>query len=244
MAEGSGNQFGRMGALVKLGHGAAPPVTVTWNPLDKGANITLSNGNLTASKLATDAGWTTVRATLSKSTGKRYFEYIMVSGAHSEGDPGLSAAGGDVSQRLGAQGVTSYCVTPNNTGVVETTFVDGTAAAVTLANNDVIGIAVDFDTGKVWMAQNNDYTKYSGGAANPVTGAAPRVTFTPNTPLFPAASLFGNSDGTIVVTLVASGTFAFAPPTGFVAWTVAAASALLLENASYLLLENGSRLLL
>jgi hypothetical protein len=200
---------------------STPVVTVTWNPADIGANLTLSNGNLTVSKLATDSGWTTVRATLSKSTGKRYFEYIAVSGSHSEGDWGMSAAGGDVAQRLGSQGVTSYCVNPGGTPVLEATFVDGGGSAVTVADNDIIGIAVDFDAGKVWMALNDDYAggnTFGSAGADPVTGAEPRLTFTANTPLFPAASLFGNGDGTITVTLAASGTFTFAPPTGFVAW--------------------------
>lgn len=54
---------------------------ITWNPSDKGASITLSNNNLTAT------GFTTanhlVRATEGKTSGKWYFEYV-VSGSGAE----------------------------------------------------------------------------------------------------------------------------------------------------------------
>src|SRR5262245_9189902 len=44
----------------------------TWNPSDKTANITLSNGNLTAQN--TDGTNSAARGTTSKSSGKHYFE--------------------------------------------------------------------------------------------------------------------------------------------------------------------------
>ena len=54
----------------------------TWNPSDKGTNITLSNGNLTVAK--GNAGWESVRATIGVSSGKWYWEVTAntyVSGA-------------------------------------------------------------------------------------------------------------------------------------------------------------------
>lgn len=192
---------------------AAP---VAWDTTVFGANIFFTNSNRTANKLATDAGWTAVRGTVSKSAGKRYFEMIAVSGAHSAADWGAATSGGDVQQRLGSMGVTSYGLNSGGTAVFETTFANGSAGSPTFANNDVIGFSIDFGAGKLFMAQNNSYTALGGGTSDPVTGVAPRMTFTANTPLFPAASLFGNSDGTISVTLVPPGSTSFAPPTGYV----------------------------
>lgn len=44
----------------------------TWNPSDKGANVTLSNWNLTATGAAAD--WDSARGTIYQSSGKHYFE--------------------------------------------------------------------------------------------------------------------------------------------------------------------------
>jgi len=46
----------------------------TWNPSDASANISLSNGNLTASAVTTTSTGRSVRATTSLTTGKAYFE--------------------------------------------------------------------------------------------------------------------------------------------------------------------------
>src|SRR5262245_38358351 len=58
---------------------AGGAATVTWNPADIGGNLTLSNSNLDVEKAGgASAAWTSVRATLSKSTGKRYFEITII----------------------------------------------------------------------------------------------------------------------------------------------------------------------
>src|ERR1039458_9310106 len=48
--------------------------STTWNPSDKGSNITLSNGNRTATGAT---AWNSVRGTTSSSTGKLYFETVV-----------------------------------------------------------------------------------------------------------------------------------------------------------------------
>lgn len=44
-------------------------MATTWNPADKAANITLSNGNLTAAGITTGAARANVRSTTSHSSG-------------------------------------------------------------------------------------------------------------------------------------------------------------------------------
>jgi hypothetical protein len=51
----------------------APGVGTTWNPADKRFFLTLSNGDLTATHSAS-GGWQGVRAIVSSSTAKWYFE--------------------------------------------------------------------------------------------------------------------------------------------------------------------------
>lgn len=50
----------------------------TWNPVDKGANVVLSGGDLIASSSGTP--FNTVRATQGKSAGKWYFEVTATAG--------------------------------------------------------------------------------------------------------------------------------------------------------------------
>lgn len=69
---------------------------VTWNPADKHASITLSNGNLAAAAPAS-ATWISVRGTTSQSAGRVYFEVVPSSGANAfvgiaTVDPDISAA--------------------------------------------------------------------------------------------------------------------------------------------------------
>ena len=53
------------------GGGTPTPTPATWNPADKDARITLSNGNLTVTGDA--AGWESVRATRAR-TSTGYYE--------------------------------------------------------------------------------------------------------------------------------------------------------------------------
>ena len=54
----------------------ATSATVTWNPSDKDTNITLSNGNLTATAANNPATFIAVRGTNSVNSGKAYFEVV------------------------------------------------------------------------------------------------------------------------------------------------------------------------
>lgn len=56
---------------------AATSGTVTWNPSDKNASLTLSNGDLTVSKTSSDGSYGSVRATASISSGKAYFATLV-----------------------------------------------------------------------------------------------------------------------------------------------------------------------
>ena len=52
-------------------------IPATWNPNDKAANISLSDGNLTTTR--SGAGPASVRATVGKNSGKHYFEIKCIS---------------------------------------------------------------------------------------------------------------------------------------------------------------------
>lgn len=76
-------------ALIALAAAGAPAGPSTWNPLDKDAIVTLSNGNLRATTVGGDGA---VRGTLGHSTGKWYAEVTTtVTQFHLAGVAKLSA---------------------------------------------------------------------------------------------------------------------------------------------------------
>jgi hypothetical protein len=122
-------------------------VFATWNPNDKGANITLSGGNLT---LACSSGNNLVRATQGKSSGKWYWESTIVtvgtnpmvgiakSSVPTSSYPGADANG--VAYQSG--GNLLYNAGSNAYGASYTT-------------GDVIGTQLDLDNGTVSFYKNN-----------------------------------------------------------------------------------------
>lgn len=128
-----------------------PTVFATWNPSDKAANLTLSLGNLKVTQ--STATWDSVRSTISKSSGKWYWEitignaanYYMLGIAKSD----LTVVG----NYPGSASGTSY-------GYFQTTgqkFSAGSAAAYGAAYgiSDVIGTALDMDAGTLIFYKNN-----------------------------------------------------------------------------------------
>lgn len=185
-------------------------VVSTWSAADATATgSTLSNNNLTVRGTA----WTTVRGTVSKSSGKWYVEFLVAAMPSANNFFfGFGNSGMTISTWLG-QSTYSYGNFPstgNNFSAGFTQLISGASPGAAL--NDVWAFAIDFDAGIIWLARNN--TWLFGG--NPATAASPMMSFVPATtgPLFPAVSTYTNT-----VTLQSTATFqTFAPPTGFLPW--------------------------
>ncbi len=184
----------------------------TWNPADKHADVTLSNGNLTAAQSATvnNRG---VRAVEFKAAGKFYFEIEVDSASGSpDGYFGLSDNDEVLTAALG-NGAEGYAYH----------FADGdarnngseSAYGDSLAATDILGVAVDFTAGAIWFSKNGTW---QGGAtigeveAGTTTNAA--FTSITSNPLTPAASL----NATITITLHSdAANLTYTVPTGFTA---------------------------
>lgn len=172
------------------------PSFTTWNPSDKGADVTLSGGNLTASYAATVA--TLVRTSNSSATGKYYWE-ITVNSVSSTG-PRIGIA--DSSAPL-----TNYCGfdthswSYQSSGVTFHNAVSASYGASYIAG-DIIGVALDLD--------NHTLTFYKNGVSQGQAFSGLSGT------LFPAAS--GTAAGTTGITANFGATaFTYSPPTGFTA---------------------------
>ena len=135
----------------------------TWNPLRKGANVAVSEGNLKAITSATVAQ--SVAGTIGMSSGKWYWEVINQGGALSY--TGIVDSTHDMGTYIGASSTGSgYAYNTSGQKVGPTS---GTVASygASYTTNDVIGIALDMDAGTLTFYKNN---ASQGTAFSSITG--------------------------------------------------------------------------
>jgi hypothetical protein len=124
----------------------------TWNPLDKGAKVALSNNNMTA---AWNGGKGTVRSTISKSSGKWYWE-IKLNQAGNQ-FIGVATSSASVNNTVGWDiGGWSMVVDEGDR------WHNGSqgywaGGPFSFNNDDVVGVALDIDNGKISMYKNGAY---------------------------------------------------------------------------------------
>ena len=144
--------------------GGVPVVYATLDPANKGAGITLSGGDLIATK-SSGTGWQMARATAGKTTGKYYFEATWNEFSGSFVGIGLGDQDASVNNFFGADG--NGLIVINNgevyaIGALLTTI-------QTSAEGQVSGFAFDADAKLVWMRTNGGNWN-NNGSANPATG--------------------------------------------------------------------------
>lgn len=178
----------------------------TWNPLQKGT-VTLSNGSLDARVTTNQQA---VTATMSYSTGKFYWEVT----ANTSNDQLVGIVGEDVSHANRTYAPFTFSPSVFFYGVNGNLYENGISSAwdSAITATDVIGVAVDFDAGKIWFAKNNSWLQ-SGDPANDTNPAA---TFTVGTwtPAWSAGGASGDRTGAADFGQLG---FTYTPPTGFVA---------------------------
>ena len=196
----------------------------TWDPSFKHANITLSNGNLTATG---SGGWTGLASTFSASSGKWYCEITVdniadhaVIGVVSE-DWSVATYPGSSDGPGGGYGYYSndgnkYHNYPGFPGI------EGYGSSWT-SDGDVIGIALDMDNDKLWFSKNGVWqasgdpaagTNYAYGPTTTHKFGASHDSFPGAlTPIFIGAS--PNESGNALTINFGQFPFAYPVPTGF-----------------------------
>ena len=175
----------------------------TWNPSDKHANITLSNGNLTA-EVVTFNYFYGVRATNSKTAGKWYWEETV------DVDINRRCIGiGTINATLSPQvGYDVYGYGYRDDGKKWHNG-SGVSFGATYTATDVIGVALDLDNNKIWFSKNGNWQ----ASGNPSDGTNEAFSLSPAA-YFPMTSL-GYTGDKDTVNFGASA-FAHTVPTGFV----------------------------
>jgi hypothetical protein len=185
---------------------AAGGSNATWDSAFKHASITLSGGDLTAAASGGGATGAT-RSTTSKTSGKVYFEVLKeATGAGLNPSIGLGTTSFATGQQVG-DGVQSWGLLQDGRA-----YHNGAPAAYGSAinNGDVVMVALDFATGKVWWGKNGTWFA-SGNPAAGTNHAYSNVTGT----IYAVVSPGGAGQCTA---RFAAGSMSHSPPAGFSAW--------------------------
>lgn len=184
-------------------------VNSTWNPSDKNANITLSNGNLTATPGGSLSGYGMVRATNSHNSGKLYFEVkCNTSAGPNYAQIGIAPSSSSLSEYPGYDSVSYGYYQQNGDKYNNAT---GVAFGSSYTAGDIIGVAVDLTNGYVWFAKNNTWQ----ASGNPSGGTNPAYSGLSGS-YFPALGVY--QSGSNFTGNFTSAEQSYSPPTGFSSW--------------------------
>jgi len=156
---------------------------------------TLSNGNLDFTESSSSNR--TAVSTFGLKTGKWYFEFLSTNTGT------FSIGWHDMENNQGS----FY----RNNGSYSSSFGGGgTSGYASWTTNDIVGVAIDFDSGKIWYAKNNTWQ-----SGDPGTGNSPTNTFTTGKTLHTEA-FTDNSSGTKSGSFnYGQRAFTYTPPTGY-----------------------------
>lgn len=197
----------QVGGAGRISQPAAGGGGVTWNPADKAADIVLSGSDLVANSSAS-AAFRTVRATLSKSSGKFYFEVVVGSTGANDAMVGVASSGLSLTNYTGSSAASwgYYQVNGNKYNNASPT-----AFGASYPSPATIGVAVDMTAGKIWFAKDNTWQ----ASGNPAAGTNEAFSGLSGS-LFPAVSIYNPSRPHTGRFTAAA--FAYSPPSGFTGW--------------------------
>lgn len=199
------------------------------SPIDKSSAITMSNGNLTVTNPSTSS-WNHGRGSLFVSSGKWYYEWTPTAGTYALAGWMLDVSGNDYVEEE-SDVATTYYRGVDSGGAGFRIAGAATDASVTLFGlNDVVMMAIDVDTMKMWVGING--TWYNSG--DPANGTNPVGTWTAAIGES-LAPWYGCINTTSETFNFGASAFAHTPPTGFNAWNTTN-----LVSASAPAIEDGS----
>ena len=139
-----------------------------WTPLKKSTNINYTNGNLSAAGSAGTTHPSFVGVVMS--TQKWYSEHTVESN-DGTGYPQFGLIDMTISETVNASIATTKGISYSQVGNIMKDGVNVLTGRPAFTNSDVISVAFDADTGKVWFAKNGTWVNgASGTAGNPAAG--------------------------------------------------------------------------
>ena len=158
---GNGNNFTVGGGTLTKTEDNPSNVFATWNPLYKN-NSTFSNGNTTSA--SGSSGEFNSASTLGMPTGKWYMEFKRVSGNYpifGIVDDIALAEYSNGNMGLGKTGTTKSIALRLNDGKTRVNNVVSTQGG-SISNGDIVGVAVDKTTNKIYFSNNGQWSNGSG----------------------------------------------------------------------------------
>lgn len=183
--------------------------TTNWNPSDIGANLTLSNGNLTATG-GTTTGYPGVRAVANHSSGKYYYEAhcdLSLSGSQQCGVGNGSAA---LNNYMGSTTTTSCGVIPSGSVLGGA---GGTATAFT--TGDTICVALDVGNNNIWFRKGSGIWNNNAGN-DPAANTGGISVSTISGPFYPMCTTHAVGDAWTAN--FGATAYSQTPPSGFGNW--------------------------
>lgn len=185
---------GGMGAV----KGASLPAGATWNSSDKNAGITLTNSDKTAAISGGSDVTGIVRATITKSSGKYYWEVVDTASsldaiARTLG-VGFANTTASLSQDLGGN-VNGWAIWgPGGASAEAMRYTNATVTtniAYRFVTGDVLMFALDIGAGKFWFGKNGTWASSGNPEAgtNAIFTGIPAGTYTPACSPFKASNV-------------------------------------------------------
>lgn len=191
---------------------------------DHGSFLDLSTTTVTNDTVTSHdtSGYAGVRGTQARGSvaGKFYFELkLLTAPAANAINLGLNDANLP-SGGMNTSTITHYMFTDFNNGNTFSDISGATAvnlgAGVTLANNDVIGVAFDVTNGFHYLALNNTWL-LSGVPTSGASGTGHVGVYTVLEDFYPLVELWGVVNGLVQI-VTGTGAFTYSPPSGYSAW--------------------------
>lgn len=174
----------------------------TWNSADKGSGVTLSGSDLIASVAANSSH--AVRATISKTSGKWYWEVTATTLTTINFAAGVANASYTVSSASDALGAETSGNSTAVQGANDNILFDGASiGTMDVAQGDVLGFALDMDARTLAFYKNGTLVETAASAELPA-GA-----------LFPAVGGNGNANATVLTANFGASAFTHSVPSGF-----------------------------
>jgi hypothetical protein len=194
---------------------AAGGSAATLNPSDKGANATLSGGDLTVTN--TVLGRANVRSTTSHSSGKYYVEFSVVSGSGSfDTGYGIANSSASLTVGIGSPDANSTAIYLGGNTIYIANASSGTDGVPAVGG--VTCLAIDLDNNTIWYRLNGG--NWNGSGVNdPATNTGGRSISGIAGPFFVIVSAAKSGANNAVVTVNFGGSaYAFTAPSGFGVW--------------------------
>ena len=146
-------------ASVKTWNGEAYPAATTyaiWDSANKDASVNLTNGDLTMTP-TTGGVYRGGKSTIGVSTGKWYWEFLVDPAGASSGNDGFGGVANSSQANNNYPGSTTNSWGYYLASGSKFTNSSGTAYGASLAEGDILMIALDMTNGKVWFGKNGTW---------------------------------------------------------------------------------------